>query len=77
MSKVLDVNCTWDLTWDGKKINSESGGLDDQGLDSFLLKNLNKINFNGEAIFYSKSLLDVAMDKIATIKQDLGNSQVA
>ena len=77
MSKVLDVNCTWDLTWDGKKINSESGGLDDQGLDSFLLKNLNKIDFNGEAIFYSKSLLDVAMDKIATIKQDLGNSQVA
>lgn len=76
--KVLQNGCKWKLTWDGKLIETTiGGGLDDEGLDSFLLKNSNNKVFDKVSnIFYSKTMQDQVDDKIKEIIADRKNGAI-
>ena len=68
MNRVLSKGCHWDLTWNG--INVSEMGLDDLGLDSFLLEHIDDFKFKG-AIFYARTPQDATDEQLQKAKSDL------
>lgn len=68
MNRVLNKGCHWELIWGG--VNVSGMGLDDMGLDSFLLKHINDYKFKG-AVFYSRTAQEATDEKLQQAKSDL------
>lgn len=73
MNRILNEGCHWDLIWNGKK--AEEKGLDDIGLDSFLLKHLDDFNVKG-AVLYTRTPIDATDELLQQASVDLNSAKV-